>query len=62
MEHAAAMLAADPEIAKALITHRFPIEDAGEAFVRQAAPDQSGHPKLVLDDQHSHGPNCCDSR
>jgi len=32
MEHDAATLANDPEIAKALITHCFPIEDAGEAF------------------------------
>ena len=32
MEEAAAMLAADPEIARTLITHRFPIDDAVEAF------------------------------
>ena len=32
MEHAAGMLAADPEIARTLITHRFPIADAAEAF------------------------------
>jgi 2-desacetyl-2-hydroxyethyl bacteriochlorophyllide A dehydrogenase len=32
MEHAAAMLADDPEIARTIITHRFPIEDAAEAF------------------------------
>ena len=32
MEEAAAMLAEDPEIVRTLITHRFPIEDAAEAF------------------------------
>jgi 2-desacetyl-2-hydroxyethyl bacteriochlorophyllide A dehydrogenase len=32
MEEAAAMLAEDPEIARTIITHRFPIEDAVEAF------------------------------
>lgn len=32
MEHAAAMIADDPEIARTVITHRFPIEDAAEAF------------------------------
>jgi 2-desacetyl-2-hydroxyethyl bacteriochlorophyllide A dehydrogenase len=40
MEDAAAMLAADPEIARTLITHRFPIEDAAEAF--RVAGDRSG--------------------
>ncbi|MCU1387205.1 MAG: Alcohol dehydrogenase GroES domain protein [Ilumatobacteraceae bacterium] len=32
MEHAAQMLADVPEIARTLITHRFPIDDAAEAF------------------------------
>ena len=32
MEDAAQMLADDPEIVRTLITHRFPIEDAAEAF------------------------------
>ena len=32
MEHAAQMLADVPEIAQTLITHRFPIDDAAEAF------------------------------
>jgi threonine dehydrogenase-like Zn-dependent dehydrogenase len=32
MDEAAAMLAEDPEIARTIITHRFPIEDAVEAF------------------------------
>jgi threonine dehydrogenase-like Zn-dependent dehydrogenase len=40
MEDAAAMLAADPDIARTLITHRFPIEDAAEAF--RVASDRTG--------------------
>ena len=39
MEHAAAMLADDPEIVGSVITHRFPIEDAAEAF--RVARDKS---------------------
>ena len=39
MEDAAAMLAADPEIARTVITHRFPIDDAVEAF--RVAGDRS---------------------
>ena len=40
MEEAAAMLAGDPDIAQTLITHRFPIEDAVEAF--RVAGDRAG--------------------
>jgi len=39
MEDAAAMLASDPEIVDTIITHRFPIEDAAEAF--RVATDKS---------------------
>jgi 2-desacetyl-2-hydroxyethyl bacteriochlorophyllide A dehydrogenase len=48
MEEAAAMLAADPDIARALITHRFPIEDAAEAF-RVAADRGSGAIRVVIE-------------
>jgi len=48
MEDAAAMLAEDPEIARALITHRFPIEDAVEAF-RVAADRASGAIRVVIE-------------
>ena len=44
MEDAAAMLAADPTIADALITHRFPIEDAAEAFRVAGDRSQRRHP------------------
>ncbi len=44
---AAALLAADPEIAATLVTHRFPLDDAAEAF-RVAADRASGAIKVVL--------------
>ena len=48
MEDAAAMLADDPEIARTLITHRFPIEDAAEAF-RVASDRSSGAIRVVIE-------------
>jgi 2-desacetyl-2-hydroxyethyl bacteriochlorophyllide A dehydrogenase len=48
MDEAAAMLAEDTEIARALITHRFPLEDAEEAF-RVAADRGSGAIRVVLE-------------
>ena len=48
MEHAAQMLADDPEIARTLITHRFPIEDAPEAF-RVAADRTAGAIRVVIE-------------
>jgi threonine dehydrogenase-like Zn-dependent dehydrogenase len=48
MEDAAAMLAADPGIAEALITHRFPIEEAAEAF-RIAGDKSSGAIRVVIE-------------
>jgi threonine dehydrogenase-like Zn-dependent dehydrogenase len=45
---AAAVLAADPEIARAVITHRFPLADAAEAF-RVADDRASGAIKVVLE-------------
>ena len=48
MDDAAAMLAADPEIATALITHRFPMEDAVEAF-RVAADRSAGAIRVVIE-------------
>ena len=47
-EDAAAMLAADPEIARTLITHRFPIEEAPEAF-RTAADRAAGAIRVVIE-------------
>jgi threonine dehydrogenase-like Zn-dependent dehydrogenase len=48
MEDAVAMLADDPEIARTLITHRFPIEDAGEAF-RVASDRAGGAVRVVIE-------------
>jgi 2-desacetyl-2-hydroxyethyl bacteriochlorophyllide A dehydrogenase len=48
MEDAAAMLAADPEIVRTVITHRFPIDDAAEAF-RVAGDRASGAIRVVIE-------------
>jgi threonine dehydrogenase-like Zn-dependent dehydrogenase len=48
MEEAAAMLAEDPGIARTVITHRFPIEDASEAF-RVAGDKTSGAIRVVIE-------------
>ncbi len=48
MEEAAAMLAAEPDIARTLITHRFPLDDAVEAF-RVASDRASGAIRVVLE-------------
>ena len=48
MDHVAEMLAGDPDIAKTVITHRFPIEDAAEAF-RVAADRASGSIRVVIE-------------
>ena len=48
MEDAAAMLADQPEIARTLITHRFPIEDATEAF-RVASERAGGAVRVVIE-------------
>jgi L-iditol 2-dehydrogenase len=46
-EVALRMLASDPERARALITHRFPLEEAGEAF-RTASDKTSGSLKVQI--------------
>ncbi|MCJ7437105.1 MAG: hypothetical protein MUP97_05010 [Acidimicrobiia bacterium] len=45
---AAALLAGNPAIAETLVTHRFPLEEADEAF-RVAADRASGAIKVVLE-------------
>jgi threonine dehydrogenase-like Zn-dependent dehydrogenase len=47
-EEAVAALAADPSIADTLVTHRYPLEAAGEAFAT-AADRSSGAIKVVFD-------------
>ncbi len=48
MEDAAAMLGDDPEIARTIITHRFPIEDSAEAF-RVAGDRATGAIRVVIE-------------
>lgn len=48
MDEAAALLAADADIAATLITHRFPLEDAAEAF-RVAGDKTTGAIRVVLE-------------
>jgi 2-desacetyl-2-hydroxyethyl bacteriochlorophyllide A dehydrogenase len=48
VDEVAAMLAGTPEIARTVITHRFPLDDAAEAF-RVAADRASGAIKVVLE-------------
>ena len=42
------MIADDPEIARTIITHRFPIDDAVEAF-RVAGDKSTGAIRVVLE-------------
>lgn len=48
VDTAAALLGADPEIARSIITHRFPLDAAVEAF-RVAADRKAGAIKVVLE-------------
>jgi len=47
-EDAAALLASVPDLVDALVTHRFPLEDAAEAF-RVAADKSSGALRVVVE-------------
>ena len=47
-EQAASMLAKRSEIARSIITHRYPVEDAPEAF-RVAADRKAGAVKVVIE-------------
>jgi threonine dehydrogenase-like Zn-dependent dehydrogenase len=47
-EEAAEVLAAHPELADAIVTHRFPLADAPEAF-RTAADRAAGAIKVVIE-------------
>jgi threonine dehydrogenase-like Zn-dependent dehydrogenase len=48
VEEVASMLATKPEIAQTIITHRYPIDDAQEAF-RVAAERSAGVIKVVIE-------------
>jgi len=48
MEDAAQMLADEPDIARTVITHRFPLEDASEGF-RVAGDRASGAIRVVIE-------------
>jgi threonine dehydrogenase-like Zn-dependent dehydrogenase len=48
VEEVASMLATKPEIAQTVITHRYPIQDAPEAF-RAAAARNAGAIKVVVE-------------
>ena len=48
IDAAAALLAATPELADTLITHRFPLDAAADAFATAASRDQ-GAIKVVLE-------------
>ena len=48
LDDAATLLAGNPEIAETLVTHRFPLDDAAEAF-RVAADRAAGAIKVVIE-------------